>query len=97
MKEPYRQDPHRFELPPDAEKHLVWYPFIKRLPTTIFWLSVTYIIGFAMLNLGLWITTAHPTGWSLWLYYLGGMVFWATLILFIAGWGVRRISRNSDG
>lgn len=86
LKKSHRQGPLRFELPPDAEKHLVWYPFIKRLPTTIFWLSVTYILGFVLLNIGLWIKNIHPTGWSLWLYYLRSMGFGAALILCLTGW-----------
>ncbi len=91
MKEPPHEGRRRFELPPDAERYLLWYGFIKRLPTTIFWLSLVYVAGFTLLTLILWIGEIDPTGVWLGLYYLGGMIFVAALFLFFAGWQRRRM------
>ena len=35
MKQTERQQRRLFELPPGSEQNLVWYGFLKRLPTTI--------------------------------------------------------------
>ena len=78
--EPHDERRQPFDLPPEAEKHLVWYGFIKRLPTTIFWLSLWYALGFILLTLGFWIEKKDLTGKWLWLYYVGGMDFIAGLL-----------------
>lgn len=76
----------RFDLPPEAEKHLVWYGFLKRLPTTIFWLSLAYVTGFLLLTLVMGISEADPAGAWLGLYYLGKKIFVIALFLLFAGW-----------
>lgn len=88
----FQKGHRRFDLPPDAEKHLVWYGFLKRLPTTIFWASLGYIAGFVLLTLALGMTGADPVGAWLGLYFLGGMLFVAALFLLFAGWRMRRIA-----
>ena len=91
MKVPQQKGRRRFDLPPDAEKSLVWYGFIKRLPTTIFWLSLAYVVGFLLLNLGLLIAEADPAGRRMWLYYKGKLLFVVALFLLFAGWMSRRL------
>jgi hypothetical protein len=81
----------RFDLPPEAEKYLMWYGFLKHLPTTIFWVSLGYVVGFAALTILLGMTQAVPTGIWLEAYVLGGMLFVAALYLFFAGWLSRRM------
>ncbi|CAE6740607.1 hypothetical protein [Nitrospira defluvii] len=86
------QGRRRFDLPPDAEKYLTWYGFLKRLPTTIFRLSLSYMLAFVMLTVGLELTGGVRAGLWKALYYLGGVVFLVSLFLFFAGW----ISRRSE-
>jgi hypothetical protein len=86
MKVLQQKNRRRFDLPPEAEKHLVWYGFLKRLPTTIFWLSLGYIAGFALLMLGMMISDADPAGVWLGLFYLGKKIFIISIFLFFAGW-----------
>jgi hypothetical protein len=85
------QGRRRFDLPPDAEKYLAWYGFLKRLPTTIFWLSLGYVVGFAALTILLGMIHAAPSGMWLGLYVLGGMLFVVALYLVFAGWIRRRM------
>ncbi len=80
-----------FELPPGSEQHLVWYAFLKRLPTTIFCLSLGYVVGFAALSILLGMVHAAPSGMWLGLYVLGGMLFVVALYLVFAGWIRRRM------
>jgi hypothetical protein len=86
------QGRRRFDLPPDAEKYLAWYGFLKRLPTTIFWLSLSYMLAFVMLTVGLEMTGGVPAGLWKAVYSLGGVVFLVSLFLFLASW----ISRRSE-
>jgi len=86
------QGRRRFDLPPDAEKYLAWYGFLKRLPTTIFWLSLGYMLVFFMVTVGLGLTGGVPAGLWKAVYYLGGVVFLVSLFLFLADW----ISRQSE-
>jgi len=91
MKQTERQQRRLFELPPGSEQHLVWYGFLKRLPTTIFWLSLGYTVGFAALTILLAIIRAAPSGIWLELYVLGGMLFLVALYLVFAGWISRQM------
>ncbi len=63
-----RDGRQRFNLPPDAERYLLWYGFIKRPPTTLFWLSLGYMASFAFLTLVLWTGGIDPAGVWLGLY-----------------------------
>ena len=91
MKDLRQKGRKRFDLPPSAEKYLLWYGFIKRLPTTIFWVSLGYLAGFVLLTLVLWIWEADLTGVWPRGYYLGAIVFVAAAFLFRAGWQMRRM------
>jgi hypothetical protein len=91
MKQTEQPQRRLFELPPGSEQHLVWYGFLKRLPTTIFRLSLGYTVGFAALTILLGMTHAAPSGIWLGLYVLGGMLFVVALYLMFAGWIRRQI------
>jgi hypothetical protein len=93
MRKPHPPDRRRFDLPPEAETYLVWYGFLKRLPTTIFWLSLGYVAGFMLLNLGLWLSGGELAGGWLGLYYLGKKVLVIALFLLVAG-GLSRAIRK---
>ena len=86
----------RFDLPPDAEKYLVWYGFLKRLPTTIFWLSLGYIGSFLALMLVMGLSGADPDGVWLGLFYLGKKMFIIALFLFFAAWISRKTWSESN-
>ncbi len=86
MKQTEQQQRRVFELPPGSEQHLVWYGFLKRLPTTIFWLSLGYVVAFSALSILLGMIHAAPSGMWLGLYVLGGMLFVVALYLVFAGW-----------
>jgi len=81
------------ELPPSAKDYLLWYAFISRLPTTILWLSLAYILSFSILTLFVLLGLDLAGVW-LGLYYVGFAGFVAAVYLGFAGWIAR--SGRSD-
>lgn len=74
------------DIPPGAERWLVWCGFIKRLPTTIFYVSLTYCVCFAAVTVLLALAGAEPKGAWLRVCYLGLAAFVPAMYLAMAGW-----------
>ena len=90
-----RQTAKNGELPSIAKDYLLWYPFISRMPTTIFWLSLAYALSFSVLTLFVLLGLDLAGVW-LGLYYVGLAVFVAAGYLGFAGW-IARGGRRGGG
>ncbi len=82
-------------MPSSAKDYLAWYPFISRLPTTIFWLSLAYSLSFSVLTLVV-LLGLNLAGVWLGLYYAGFALFVVAVYLGFAGWIARGGRRDGD-